>query len=664
MAALAPAPKAQFFDANGAPLVGGKLYSYAAGTTTPLATYTDQGGSTPNANPVILDSRGEASVWLGTSGPYKLRLTSATDVDIWTVDDIYSEGALSMQELLSSSGSSLVGFIQAGTGATSRTVQAKLRDVVNVSDFGVLSTSGAAASANTALIQAALDACEASGSVLVGVPGTFPINSTLIVKCSCDLSMMTLTIAAGASTVGIRVGPNVVGQYLFDKTIALPFIINSAKSGAGWTGFENSIGVEVANVYQSRITVPSVYNFGAGLSCGGYSVGCVYNVFTIGVLFGNKINLQLLPKTTTGWCNQNTFIGGRLGYSSGEGTSVSGVIQIQLRHQAGATNGAPNNNVFLNTSIEGDEPQFHLDVQGAFNQFVSPRLEVATATPGRINFYAETTGETSDNNLIGGYDIAGITYTFAGAGTSVRNKRIGGSGSDAYEYSGNGVNYVNKSGNARTNPHIQGFLSSQSAVSKTNTSTDWIYRLHGDGLSIKSSGDSFDRVLVDAAGYAYFGRGGATPTNFIRAGSPAGYGVIVGGGILYPDTDNTRTLGDGANRWSVVYAGTGTINTSDQREKQDIADLDAAEKRVAVALKGLVKKFRFKDAVAAKGQAARIHVGVIAQEVIAAFAAEGLDAARYGLLCYDEWEATDERPAGNRYGVRYEELLAFIIAAL
>jgi hypothetical protein len=394
-------------------------------------------------------------------------------------------------------------------------------------------------------------------------------------------------------------------------------------------------------------------------------VGCVYNTVTLGVLFGNKINLQLLPKTTNGWCNQNTFIGGRLGYSSSEGTSVAGVIQIQLRHQSGATNVAPNNNVFMNPSIEGEEPQFHLDVQGSHNQWIAPRFEVATATPARVNFYAETVNETSDNILIGGYDINGITYTYSGAGTSVRNKRIGGSSSDSFEYSGNGINYVNKNGSLRTAPHIQGFLSTQSAITKTSSSTDWIYRLHGDGLSIKSSGDSFDRVAVDAAGFVKFSRGGATPTNYIRAGSPAGDGLIAGGGHFYPDTDNTRSLGRASERWSVVYAGTGTINTSDERAKQDIAELDAAEKRVAVALKGLVKKFRFKDAVQAKGDDnARIHVGVIAQEVIAAFALEGLDATDYGLLCHDQWDAEDDRPAGDRYGIRYEELLAFIIAAL
>jgi hypothetical protein len=84
---LAPTPKLQFFDANGAPLVGGKLYTYAAGTTTPLASYTDSTGNIANTNPIILDSRGEANVWLA-GAIYKFALYSATNVLIWTVDNI------------------------------------------------------------------------------------------------------------------------------------------------------------------------------------------------------------------------------------------------------------------------------------------------------------------------------------------------------------------------------------------------------------------------------------------------------------------------------------------------------------------------------------------------------------------------------------------------
>jgi hypothetical protein len=77
----------QFFKADGVPLVGGKLYTYTAGTTTPQVTYTDSSGGTANTNPVILDSRGEANIWLGGS-TYKFKLADANDVEIWTVDNI------------------------------------------------------------------------------------------------------------------------------------------------------------------------------------------------------------------------------------------------------------------------------------------------------------------------------------------------------------------------------------------------------------------------------------------------------------------------------------------------------------------------------------------------------------------------------------------------
>ena len=84
---LSPPPKLQFFDLNGAPLSGGLLYTYAAGTTTPLASYTDSTGQIANTNPIVLDSRGEANVWLGAAS-YKLALYTSASVLIWTVDNI------------------------------------------------------------------------------------------------------------------------------------------------------------------------------------------------------------------------------------------------------------------------------------------------------------------------------------------------------------------------------------------------------------------------------------------------------------------------------------------------------------------------------------------------------------------------------------------------
>ena len=183
--------------------------------------------------------------------------------------------------------------------------------------------------------------------------------------------------------------------------------------------------------------------------------------------------------------------------------------------------------------------------------------------------------------------------------------------------------------------------------------------------------------------------GDKTFTGYINVGSSANPIFQTGGGALglgpnlgtgtagtAPLYDNVGSLGGASLRWTQVYAVSGTINTSDANQKQDIANLDDAEKRVAIRIKGLIKKFRFKDAVAKKGDAARIHIGVIAQEVGDAFRAEGLDPNRYSMFCYDEWQAKPATldangnvlipavPAGSAYGIRYDELYAFILGSL
>jgi len=88
-ATLIPQPKFTAMDSNGDPYVGGKLYTYETGTTTPKATWTDSTKVTANANPVILDSRGQADVWVDSSGgAYRFRLLDSDDVTVWTVDGI------------------------------------------------------------------------------------------------------------------------------------------------------------------------------------------------------------------------------------------------------------------------------------------------------------------------------------------------------------------------------------------------------------------------------------------------------------------------------------------------------------------------------------------------------------------------------------------------
>ena len=169
MTTLTPTPKQQFLDANGVPLSGGKVYTYAAGTTTPLVTYTDESGSVPNTNPVILDSRGEAAIWLGVAS-YKLKLTTSTDVEIWTVDNIVSASVQALADLSESGGAALVGYLPAGTGAVATTVQAVLRETVSVKNFGAV---GDGVVDDTAAVQAAIN----SGAKAIYFPsGTYIVT--------------------------------------------------------------------------------------------------------------------------------------------------------------------------------------------------------------------------------------------------------------------------------------------------------------------------------------------------------------------------------------------------------------------------------------------------------------------------------------------------------
>lgn len=91
MASLLPTGKQAYLDNGGIPLVGGKLYTFQAGTSTPKLTYSDQAGTVPNTNPVILNARGEAQIFW--SGSYKVELRDALDNLIWSVDNIVESNA-------------------------------------------------------------------------------------------------------------------------------------------------------------------------------------------------------------------------------------------------------------------------------------------------------------------------------------------------------------------------------------------------------------------------------------------------------------------------------------------------------------------------------------------------------------------------------------------
>lgn len=153
---IASLPKFQFSNALGLPMSGGTLTSYLAGTTTPVTTYQDEALTSANTNPINLDSRGECTLWLDSTKVYKFVLKNAAGVTQWTVDNITNSTAFAKsldtalrvyvdsldaalrEDLAASSGSSMSGFIQSGTGAVETTVQSKLREIVSVKDYGAV----------------------------------------------------------------------------------------------------------------------------------------------------------------------------------------------------------------------------------------------------------------------------------------------------------------------------------------------------------------------------------------------------------------------------------------------------------------------------------------------------------------------------------------------
>jgi len=170
LSALAGAGQ-QFFTDVGVPLSGGKLYSYAAGTTTPQATYTTAAGTIAHANPIILDSAGRIStgeIWLTAGSNYKFVLKTSTDTTIATWDNITGINGTGI-----TSNASNVQYDPAGTGAVSTTVQAKLRESVSVKDFGAV---GDGSTNDTTAFTNAI----ATGAGCINIPdGTYKITSQL-----------------------------------------------------------------------------------------------------------------------------------------------------------------------------------------------------------------------------------------------------------------------------------------------------------------------------------------------------------------------------------------------------------------------------------------------------------------------------------------------------
>lgn len=269
-------------------------------------------------------------------------------------------------------------------------------------------------------------------------------------------------------------------------------------------------------------------------------------------------------------------------------------------------------------------------------------------------------------------------------------------GAEVFRIEENGVmvlGYTNALASYTGTPKLQvvGTTNSTAQVAVIRSSDDTNYpiltlaKTRGNNASptIATSGDGLGGLIFTAYDGANYIRGAqiiAEADDTVSSATVPGrlrfYTATTGGtiterlridsaGVVRPGADNSQTLGSASSRWSVVYAGTGSINTSDASEKQIIGALNDNEIGAARDVARAIRSFRWNEAIAEKGEnGARIHIGPTAQAVFGALAKHGLDPTNYALWCMDTVTDGDGGQAKVRQGVRPDQLALFAIAGL
>jgi hypothetical protein len=243
MASLTPTPKQQIYGSDGNPLVGGKIYTYAAGTTTPLATYTDAGAGTANTNPIILNSLGQANIWLGSSS-YKFSVYTSADVLLYTVDNINAPlDAASLTTTLASPPP--IGSTAPNTGAFT-TLAATTATV----------TTGNITTVNATTVNAAT--ITATGTVTAETL-TFEGGGSMTKPPESVIQPITATVAANALTVTLN--PTILE--FRSATLTSGTVVSRVISSAISVTVSSGSTLGTVSAIQSRIVVLALDNAGA-----------------------------------------------------------------------------------------------------------------------------------------------------------------------------------------------------------------------------------------------------------------------------------------------------------------------------------------------------------------------------------------------------------------
>jgi hypothetical protein len=566
-------------------------------------------------------------------------------------------GATTQDVLSVDASGNINGLVQATGSTTARSLANRFADVVNVKDFGAV---GDGVADDTTAIQAAITAATPNKTIYFPGTGKYKITSTITVP-----STVKVNFASNASVVpytsfivngilyrdgfspydrietGDPVGSNEHGR-------CFEFRTNSEeRSNSGEYNYSNiTISKDEVSYDSGGGKVAGLivnHNFGGPKSSGGRHA-----------IHGRALHGYGGP-ATQGPPNPATI----------DRNYVGVVGQVLTDAWEGGTAGSPKGAFFgINAyaGAGGNSTYIFNLTSGEFN------TDIATGDVNRVFYHS---GIQIASNI-------GTRGTFVDAAISISN--LGGSpntwSNGILMGAQNGANALGTDSTAIkiNSPH-------NTTIDVTGINVPYI--LKSNNVEIFNQGINGEinlgsKTAVSSPRINFYTNG----TNVIDSTIATGIGVIALQAPLttvrtiLPEVDNLTFCGIASKRWSAVYSAGGVITTSDERSKQNIESISDKEKLVAQKLKTIIKKFKFNDAVEKKGDKARTHFGVIAQEVKSAFEDQNLNPDNYGLFCYDEWNEIKDsfnsdgsisikgNKAGNIYGIRYAELLTFIISTL
>jgi hypothetical protein len=577
-------------------------------------------------------------------------------------EEAWDRLALQTQEAKDAAkGVGLLDFVQ--TGGIARPSTGKLREVsISVKDYAAAGNSNGTAGNGTndrAAIVLAVTA--AAGRKVTFPPGVYRIATSYTAPAGSWLHF----------EAGARILPDAgqtfssLGTLTYDDQPVEPLLANQPNTFLGKVGTERvtSTAAGTNDKYNFRllwVDNESVDQSVAGSKVNGYQV---YHSFGGSAAKGGRHAIEgvLLHTAATNSSNADrNYVG------------VQG--QVICQNGDGGTAPSPKGGYFgMSTSA---------NISGGTHVFNLSGIEVNTGiTAGagtRVNIH---TG-MQIASLIGergyGFDCAISVSCLSGLGWKYGIGFTGLNGRVPFDSDSVGIHFSSAIGTMSKGIEFDGVSCTNGLLTSTNTKIfDGVIRLESTGSALElGAKNSNNTPFID------FNSSGLNFDYDSRLIAVGGSGSVGNGSLAVTAasfrsaTDNTTNLGTSSNRWATVYAGTGTINTSDAREKTLVRPLSAAETEAAKQIARAIGGYRFLSSIAEKGDKAREHIGLTVQRAIEILEGQGLDPYSYGFICYDKWDAQeatfdqDGRPvltareAGDRYSFRMDELCMFVLAGI